>query len=192
MKLKVSRKVTVPPVSGVAPAVTTAVISNTDPLAAVEGVTESVVVVVVCAVATPYDITMNKAAYKEARELLHSGDLPCSFVFLDLPKTLPALPEACVNAMALEFGIRKHGCDSTYLAAAMRSQREFHVVLADDADWQERNDDVALRGTSMNSGISKPFNWCSELVSVFWERGFRVMQDREVVSTRASGVCVTQ
>ena len=48
----VSRKVMVPPVSEVAPAFTVAVIVNTDPLAAFAGLTDSVVVVAVCAPAT--------------------------------------------------------------------------------------------------------------------------------------------
>jgi hypothetical protein len=66
----VSRKVTVPPVSEVAPAFTVAVMVNTDPFAALEGLTVSVVVVAVCAPATAKDMTINNPAHKEVRGLL--------------------------------------------------------------------------------------------------------------------------
>ena len=46
---------------------TVAVIVNTDPLAALEGFTVSVVVVAVCAPATAQDIAMNKDTHREVK-----------------------------------------------------------------------------------------------------------------------------
>src|ERR1700722_11082019 len=158
MLLKVSRKVTVPPVSGVPPACTVAVILTTVPLAVLVGFTESVVVVVVCAPATTvYDITINKAAHREVRGLLRRVAFPRSFASLEFLNILSVLPEICGNPSASERNVvRKQSCESTYLAATVRIQRGPDVVLADD-DWQKRNEEVTLRGHFMNSGISKPF-----------------------------------
>jgi hypothetical protein len=75
----VSRKVTVPPVSEVAPAFTVAVIVNTDPFAALEGFTVRVVVVAVCALATAKDMTINNAAHKELSRPLRREVLPRAF-----------------------------------------------------------------------------------------------------------------
>lgn len=62
-----SRKVTVPTVRGVdVPVVTAAVMVNTDPLAAVKGVIESVVEVV-CAPARGADIATKKATERAPR-----------------------------------------------------------------------------------------------------------------------------
>jgi hypothetical protein len=127
-------------------------------LAVLVGFTESVVVVAVCADATVYDITINKAAHREVRVLLRRVAFRRSFASLEFLNILSVLPEICGNPSASERNVvRKQGCESTYLAATMRNQRRPNVVLADD-DWQKRNEEVALRGNFMNSGISKPFD----------------------------------
>ena len=66
-----------PPVSNVPPAFTVAVMVNTDPLAALVGVT--VKVVVVWATATTQDSAINNPANKEVREFLRSAVLRLDF-----------------------------------------------------------------------------------------------------------------
>jgi len=155
----VSLKVTVPPVGDVVPAFTVAVMVNTDWLAALEGVTESVVAVVVCAPATAHDIAMNKAVHREVRGRLLRATLARASAFLDLPGSLSALSELCSKPIAAGLNVvRKQDCERTYLAAAIRNQCELCVVLADDADWRKRNEEAAPRGVFINSDISKPFN----------------------------------
>ena len=163
MLLKVSRKVTVPTVSGVAPASTAAVIVNTDPLAAVEGVTVSVVVVAVCAPATAKDITVNKTAHRDVRGFLRRAPRSRVFRLLNLPNIPSTSPEICGNPIASERNVeQKRGCENTHLAAAMKNHRDPHVVLAGEAGWQKRSGDESLRETFTDTGIFRPFDSCSE------------------------------
>ena len=158
MLLYVSRKVTVPPVSGTPPDFTVAVKVNTDPLAAVVGFTERVVVVA-CAPAMAQDIVINKATPREVRGFLRWVALSRAFAFLELSNILLALPEVCGRSIASERNdARKLRCKNKHLTAATGGQRVFHVVLADDTDWQKRSGNGALRETFMHTGISKPFD----------------------------------
>ena len=148
---------------------------------------------VVCAPATAYDITTNKATHREARGLLWKVASPRAFALLQISNILPASREVCGNPIA--FGrndFRKQNCESTHLAAVMRNQRESHIVSEDDTDWQKRSEEAALRGAFMNSGISKPFDLCSKLVFVLWERPFVLSRTESSSSAKTSGVCVTR
>lgn len=141
------------------PAFTVAVIVTTDPLAGLGGVTESVVVVVVCALATAYDIMTSKATPKEVRGLLLRVAWPRAIALLELPNILFALPEICGSRDAsMDDVVRKQDRERAYLAATMGNSHVRCVVSMQEAGWQKRNEDAALRENFTNSRISKPFN----------------------------------
>jgi hypothetical protein len=178
----VSRKVTVPAVSEVAPAFTVAVILNTEPLAAVEGVIARVVVVVVCALATAQDITMNSVAHRAVRGFVRRVAFIRAVAFLERPNIPPALPEICGSPIASgHSAVRKRDCERTHLTAATKDQRDFNVVLAEHAAGQKRSRDRALRETFINTGISKPFGWYSDLGILLPGQALFVVHDREAL-----------
>jgi hypothetical protein len=75
---------------------------NTDPLAALEGFTESVVVVAVCATATAHDIAINKAAHNEEREFFQREPFSRVLAFLEMSNAFSASPTICGDPIASE------------------------------------------------------------------------------------------
>ena len=66
------------------------------------------------------------------------------------------MPEICGNAIAAwHIAAWRFGSRSGLLeTAVIRDHHEFHVVFADDPDWQKRSGDAVLRIVFMNAGIS--------------------------------------
>jgi hypothetical protein len=138
---------------------TVAVIVNTDPLAALAGFTDSVVVVAVCAPATAEDITTINATHKKAREFFRREVLPRVFALLEILNVLSEWPEICGSAIASEQNaVRRRDCEGTHLKAMRKNRRRLHVVLADEADRQKRSEDESPRKTFIIAGISEPFD----------------------------------
>lgn len=181
-----------PVVSGVAPASTVAVIVNADPLAALEGFTARVVVVVVCAPAMALDSTINNAAHRAGRGFVLRVAFTRAFAFLEPSNFPPALPEICGNPIAPgRNAVRKRDRASTHLTAATGDQLEPHVVLVEDAVWQKRGEDEAPRESLINTGISKPFDRCNELEFVFRDKPFELFMTRSP-SLRRPLICVAE
>src|SRR4051794_39246268 len=128
MLLYVSRKVTVPPDICVAPAFTVAVIVITDPLAALAGFTDRMVVVAVCALAT-YDVTKNKAKQNDTRGVFRREFLAQFPELLEMPNALSAAPKIRGTAIASKRNAaRKRDCRSTHFAGTRENQCDLHAA----------------------------------------------------------------
>ena len=126
---------------------------NTDPLAAVRGVIESVVEVV-CAPARAADIATKKAAERAPRGFFRGNIALRDVALIELSNVRSTLPKICGDPIVSgSLAVRKRGCESERCAGPNRRA---------DTAWQRRSGDKALRKTLINTGISKPFSRCRE------------------------------
>jgi hypothetical protein len=108
-----------------------------------------------------------------------------------MPNVLSVWSEICGSPIASERNaVRKRDSEGTHFAATRRSQREFHVALADEANRQKRSGDGSLRKTFIITGILNLSTDAANQYSLE-EIALLLVQDSEVSLQRPLGLRYT-